>query len=561
MSLVVRFIEIIDVVGLVDALNASPTRAANLKHKIYYFLSLITDTNDNYRLNDSNDGYHNICSSEIKKVLGSKDFYVIRELLLNPNDTIIEIDNSWHNPNGKNSKGYCQGYRITPKYNTGEVVFKTIPNKFSKVIAKYADKDPLATLSTPDYTFLLDQFEYNTLWLDPRVYDYVYNFGQQLLLRVEDDNPYQIMRIHNIVGRWLYFIEQIENGNIWRKVSDKNHRLNSSVTNLPKLLRPFLLCNGEVMSCVDVSSSQPYILSSIMKSRFFNECEKGYNLSTIYPELYNELLDKGGIDTSITYSSNIGIQYYTSHTGYTSTYSTSVSNSSSFMWCNLFTTSELDSINRYIQSPFYLDFYTHVLDRYYTYTNTPLRAAKSDDREKLKNTMMYVLFEDKMNHRNNNEQIKIFQTVFPGVERWINQIHKMIGKQRFSYLLQRAESYLLLNVICREFKEQNQSAPLITIHDGVFTTSKYVHKLNGFVLRRLNELTGVIAGCKTKTSQIDSNPHLKDVEQQWSKVEPIKTEKKYLKKIKGVFTSNIKRGSEFLRNFSANFLNGIDDQI
>ena len=39
------------------------------------------------------------------------------------------------------------------------------------------------------------------------------------------------------------------------------------------------------------------------------------------------------------------------------------------------------------------------------------------------------------------------------------------------------------------------------------------------------------------------------------------TQQKYLKKIKGVFTSNIKRGSEFLRNFSANFLNGIDDQI
>jgi EAL domain-containing protein (putative c-di-GMP-specific phosphodiesterase class I) len=38
----------------------------------------------------------------------------------------------------------------------------------------------------------------------------VYNFGQQLLLRVENDNPYQIMRIHNLIGRWLYFIEQIE---------------------------------------------------------------------------------------------------------------------------------------------------------------------------------------------------------------------------------------------------------------------------------------------------------------------------------------------------------------
>ncbi len=83
----------LDVAGLVDALKASPTRAANLKYKIYYFLSLITDTNDNYRLNDNNGGYHNLCSSELKKVLGGKDFYVIRDLLMKPVDPIIEVDN------------------------------------------------------------------------------------------------------------------------------------------------------------------------------------------------------------------------------------------------------------------------------------------------------------------------------------------------------------------------------------------------------------------------------------------------------------------------------------
>ena len=99
----------INVAELVDALKASPTRAANLKQKIYYFLSLLTDTNDNYRLNGSNDGYHNLCSSELKKALGSKDFYIIRDLLMNPADPIIEADNSWHNPNGGNSNGYCQG--------------------------------------------------------------------------------------------------------------------------------------------------------------------------------------------------------------------------------------------------------------------------------------------------------------------------------------------------------------------------------------------------------------------------------------------------------------------
>jgi hypothetical protein len=116
-------------------------------------------------------------------------------------------------------------------------------------------------------------------------------------------------------------------------------------------------------------------------------------------------------------------------------------------------------------------------------------------------------------------------------------------------------------VICREFNEQNPTAPLLTIHDGVFTTLKYVQKLKGLVLKRLNELTGVLAGCKVKSSQIDPNPQIQDVENEWAKIEPIKTKEKYLKNIKGVFSSNITRGSKFLENFGKNFLNSIDDQI
>ena len=541
---------------LVDALEVSPTRGENLKHKIYYLLSLLTDTNENYRLNTDNGGYHNLCSFELKKILGNKDFYIIRTLLLNPFDPIIEVDGSWYNPNGNSRNGYCQGYRIAPKYNTGEVIFKTIPKKLEKVILRRGNIED-ANAATPNYHFLLTQFECNTISFDPMVYEYLYHFGQMLLQSIQDNNPYQKNLVHNLIGRWLYYIKQISEGKTWQNVSIKNHRLNSSVTNLPKLLRPFLLCNGEPLTCVDVSSSQPYLLSSVMQSRFYSVCDEGYNLNTIYPELYKELVDNGSIDTSITYSSNIDIKYYTSHTGYTTnTFSNNTNNSSSFMWCNFFTTTELDSINRYTLSPFYLDFYKNVLDRYYVYTNTP-RNIQTDDRDKLKGTMMFVLFDDNQNHRNNNHHIKIFQTVYPGVERWINQVHKLIGKQRFSYLLQRAESYLLLNVICREFNEQNPTAPLLTIHDGVFTTLKHVQKLKGLVLKRLNELTGVLPGCKVKSSQIDPKPQIQDVQNEWAKIEPINTEEKYQKNINGVFTTNINRGSDFLENFCQKSLNQI----
>lgn len=548
----------INVAGLVDALNASPTRATNLKHKTYYLLSLLTDTNDNYRLNEKTDGFRKLCSSELKKVLGNKDFYLIRELLLNPLDPIIEVDNSWHNPKGKNSSGFCQGYRITPNYNTGDVVFKSLPKKLSKLIEKNGTNSQ-SKGTKPDYTFLLVQFERNALTFDPTVYEYLNNFGLQLLQKVKDHNVYQIRLINNLIGRWLYYIEQIPSDTLWCNVSDKNHRLNSYITNLPRLIRPFLLCNNEPFKCVDISSSQPYILSSVIKSSFFNDKNEGYNLKTIYPELYNELVDNGSIDISMNYGNMNGIQYYTNHTGYTTnTYYINKSISSSFMWCNSFTTSELDSMCRYTQSPFYLDFYSNVLDRYYSYTKKPIMT---NEREKLKNTMMYVLFDDKRNHRNNNNQIQIFQSVFPGMEKWINQIHTLIGKNRFSYLLQRSESYLLLGVICKEFNSLYPDAPLFTIHDGVFTTEEFVRKLNGFILKRLNELTGILAGCKVKSSQIDPKPQIQDVENQWAKIEHINTEEKYLKNINGVFTSNIIRGSRFLENFGRNFLKGIDDQI
>ncbi len=561
--MIIQISSSINVAGLVDALKVSPTRAANLKHKIYYFLSLITDTNDNYRLNTDNGGYHNLCSSELKQVLGNKDFYFIRELLLNPEDPIIEMDKSWYNPNGKSRNGYCQGYRLTQKYNTGEVIYKTIPHKLAKIILKQEiDKD--GNTATPNYKYLLNQFKRNTLTFDPLVYNYLINFGNQLMLRVRNNNPYQLNLIYNLIGRWLYYIEQIKDSGVWSKVSDKNHRLNSSITNLPRLLRPFLLCNEEPLTCVDISSSQPYILSSVIQSRFYNDISDGYNLYSIYPDLYKELIDLGNIgciDSSTTYSSNNGLNYYYSYSSTTSnTYSTTTTHSSSFMWCNFFSTTELESIRRYTRSPFNSDFYTYVLDRYYSYTNTPSNI-QTNDRDKLKGTIMYVLFDDNQNHRNNNQQIQIFQSVFPGVDRWINQVHKIIGKQRFSYLLQRAESYLLLNVICREFNNQFPAAPLITIHDGVFTTHEYVQNLNSFVLRRLYDLTGVLAGCKIKASQIDPNPQIQDVNTEWSKIEPIVNEEKYLKNINGVYSSNITRGSEFLKKFSGNFLKSIVDDF
>jgi hypothetical protein len=162
--------------------------------------------------------------------------------------------------------------------------------------------------------------------------------------------------------------------------------------------------------------------------------------------------------------------------------------------------------------------------------------------------MMFILFDNNKKHRNNNENIKMFQTVFPGVDKWINHIHKIIGKQKFAYLLQRAESYLLLNVVCREFHEKFPTQPVFTIHDAVYTFEEYLPDLQSLLQERFYEITGVRVGMKTNTGKSNPEPKREDIELEWAKIKSITTRKRFDKVHSGVFISNIEKGDEFLKS-------------
>jgi hypothetical protein len=162
---------------------------------------------------------------------------------------------------------------------------------------------------------------------------------------------------------------------------------------------------------------------------------------------------------------------------------------------------------------------------------------------------MFVLFEDNQNHRNHNSNIRIIQKEFPGVDKWIQQAHKIIGKRRFAYLLQRAESYLLLNLACREFNQRYPNIPLFTIHDAILTHPEYIPFLTSSLIERLKTITGVVAGVKVKYPQIVPEPQIEDIETSWESISPITTIQKFNSISHSVFSSNVKRGSEFLKNF------------
>lgn len=536
---------------LVQGLNLSRTRSENIKNKIYYFLSLLVITNENYHLNIKHNGFRKISSIKMRKIMGRKDYYLILRLLQDPSNPIIESKRSWRNSKNTRGDGFCIGYRLIRKYSDGGNEFKTIPVKFESRIKKHLQQNPDSFFDNSKYEFLYNQFKSHSLSFVPSVYDYIRQFGNELMSRITYGNEYQTQMVLNLIGRWLYFIEKIENNDLWYKVSPDNHRLNSSITHLKRILRPFLLCNGQSLGIIDVSASQPYFLASVLSNEFLVGNTTGYNLRTIYPDVFNTLVT----NSYITPCNNTTYYFgYTSYSGgpintdfhvYSSSSTGLTQNTYSFMWGHFFNESEMESILRYQNLPFNEDFYKYLIK-----SNINCTSGNSDDyeyqRQKIKDNMMLILFDDDYKHRHNIENIKMFRNVFPGIDKWISNLHKMIGNNSFSYLLQRAESYLVLDVICREFHHKYPAAPVFTIHDAVCTYPEYLPGLKELILERFLEITGLKVGLKEDPFIANPEPKSEDIEKEWKKIRPVNSFKRFQEESYQVLSSNINRGADFL---------------
>lgn len=509
----------VDVEGLVSRRNLTRTKSENLKSRIDYFLSQVVVNNETVEFNKRTDYYRSICSKKMKKILGNKFYCDTLKILMDPNDPIIELNHSYSVGN------YCMSYRMSEKYNTGETEFKELPKNLSQRIQKFKPENLELKELNSRYEFLINQYDEHRLTLSDTVYDYVSNFSIELLSRVNKDNKYQKLMICNLIGRWLYYIEKIQKGEYNPMVSSSNHRLNSLFTTLPKLLRGFVLCNGKQLHGVDIKGSQPFILRTIMNHNFLlNPEEKGYNLRSINPLLYNIVINK--------YNNIVNNN-------------TNINNGYPYMWCSFFSILKEDGIEKYKQIPFDEDFYLYVVKKGFSNNKTEDELQK--ERDKFKKSMMLILFDDNENNRYHNLYFKLMKKVFPTVNEWIETTLHLIGKNTFSILLQRIESYLLLNHLSRRFYEKNPTIPIFTIHDGLYTYEEYIPELTSLTIRGLNEITGIRPGVKTESPRTNINPLYDDVEEKWSKIKNVKNRTKFDKVRGSVLTSNIQRAKMFFQ--------------
>jgi hypothetical protein len=117
-------------------------------------------------------------------------------------------------------------------------------------------------------------------------------------------------------------------------------------------------------------------------------------------------------------------------------------------------------------------------------------------RKKIKNKAYTFLFNWIEDDRKANILVNAIENVFPGLNHLVEDMQNKLTPSQFGYLLQRAEAYGMIDTVCKDFLQRYPEAPLITLHDGLFTTEKYIEELKSITEESIKNLTGKTPGVK-----------------------------------------------------------------
>jgi len=244
-------------------------------------------------------------------------------------------------------------------------------------------------------------------------------------------------------NRVLASATRIMNGDIFYRVDNTSGRFHSNVTNCPKGFRPYLRAKGQQLVNVDVKNCQPYlstiILTDPMKASTFAE------------------------------------------------------NPAFAMVLQTLKVSQAEDVKNYISLVISGTFYEYLMTAFAA-EGLPL------DRSETKRQVLRILFaRNRMPKDEVNRQARqIFKKRFPTVHKIFNKVRgnspgdKFTSFKRFAILLQRMESYLMLDVVLKRIYRELPGVVAITIHDSIMTgvLTNNVEAVKNILIEELQNFVG-----------------------------------------------------------------------
>jgi hypothetical protein len=231
-----------------------------------------------------------------------------------------------------------------------------------------------------------------------------------------EENSYSVAQFNAAIGS----AAKIQNGEIFYKVDNTSKRFHSNITNISKDLRPFLRINNEPLVNIDVKNCQPY-------------------LSTII----------------LTNPSKVS--WLTKNTAFA-------------LCLQTLKVSHNKDVKDYIYLVANGQLYEFMMA---AFANEGLIL----NRQETKRQILRILF---ARNRPPNDPVNrlardVFKKTFPTVHRIFSKVrgstrgNKFENFKRFSILLQRIESYLMLDIILKRIYRELPGTIAVTIHDSIMT--------------------------------------------------------------------------------------------
>ena len=219
----------LNVPELIEELNLSNRRQKYVKEKIYHLISRVVATHKNIKKFDKN-GYTGLCSKELNMIL-NRDYKLILDLLKEKN--VIELDVNY-------LKGVrCNKIKLNDQYQKTDKVLKTIRREHK---------------TAPSKNQLLDSYFNHNLEIQKGYKNHVKHIYDTLCQELTNDN--QLLVLKNKIGIWLLTINDIETNQYWYNKSTTNWRYSSTLTNLSKTLKKYLIYEKQSLVQVDLKCSQ-----------------------------------------------------------------------------------------------------------------------------------------------------------------------------------------------------------------------------------------------------------------------------------------------------------------
>jgi len=512
----------LDIDSLLVGIDGRDDYKRNLKSGIIYFVSLLCI--DNYYKYKSPDGFRTLNGEYLDNVIGRgkktpRRSVVIKRLL--EENGVIEI-------RGHQSGVKSQGFRLTEKYSTGEfsrmklddVIIERI-----KLNSKRSVSDEVEIDDTKGYKQLIEQFNQHELKIDTLPFNtFLKKIGKDVFNKIDKtrkNKVYNYKSYFNYFGYTLSIIKNIDDKDYFFSIPESNRRFYSNLTSFPKLYRPFLLIDGKKVGEVDIMTSQSYILSTILNERFYGRISKGYNLQTIHPELKVSIENLGTSNPSNQRGRNV------------------------FITGLYFSSMMLEGIKKYTNIDFTSDYYSFILSEGKRLFPDHINKHKVflKGRDYIKGQIMNFLFEWNGYNREGNPFGELMELLYPELCDYVNRFNQYYTSTEFSYLLQRSEVFLMLNV-CKELQLRHPNIPFYTIHDSILTTQSNLPIVQRVMTDVITELTGKSVGIKSNPLHQPTSIDDELVEDIFNKVR-IKNDKEWSDSKTYILTKNIKLGIDF----------------